>query len=375
MKFIKIFLASSVTMTEYRQLFEIDINRLNSDFVKKDMFIDLVIWEEFNEYMVKEGKQNEYEASIDSCDIFVLLFSEFVGPYSKREFNHAFERFSRPDSKLPKIFTYFIESPDKKKDTKKSKEKFMKQLAGLNHYPSLNSTFEEVRNKFYKDLTDLITKDEYFSFPDNTPHISEKVQYIKMLHLTDKEKKAAPVYLKYIERLQAEEGVYDEAQFFELVIYSGNGKSTLANNYSRSGGIIDMDVIIPRQDPASDKLPVQEDDLMKDAVRRNIDMDSNVFYSVTSFINAFQKGNTFYQTRADEDIKWIRLIVDFSALPHHRKIQRSAPAGKHYNENNKAQVKELAVSEIKEGIYQAEAATLKAGDIVVMRFDINWDEI
>ena len=362
-------------MIEYRQLFEIDINRLNRDFVKKDMFIDLVIWEEFNEYMVKEGKQQEYEASIDSCDIFVLLFSEFVGPYSKREFNHAYKRFSSPNSELPKIFTYFIESPDKKKDTKKSKEKFMKELAGLNHYPSLNSTFEEVRNKFYKDLTDLIVKDAYFSFPDNTPHISEKVQYIKMLHLTDKGKKGAPVYSKYIERLQAEEDVYDEAQFFELVIYSGTGKSTLAYNYSRSKATIDMNVIIPNQDTVHVKLPMREDAKMTDSVRRNINLDSNVFYSVTSFINAFQKDNTFYQTRADENINCIRLIVDFSALSNHRKIQRSAPVAEQYNENNEADNKVLAVSEIKEGIYQAAAAALKAGDIVVMRFDINWDEI
>ena len=375
MKVIKIFLASSATMVEYRRLFEIDINRLNNDFVKKDMFIDLVIWEEFNEYMVKEGKQEEYDESIDSCDIFVLLFSEFVGPYSKREFNHAYERFSSTDPGLPKIFTYFIESADKKKDKKKSKEKFMEELDRLNHYPSLNSTFEEVRNKFYKNLMDLITRDTHFSFPDNTPHINEKVQYIKMLHLTDGQKKDTPVYHKYIERLQAEAGVYDEAQFFELVIYSGTGKSTLINNYSQSKGTIDMNVIIPRQDTVNVKLPIREDMKMTDSIRRNIDLNSNVFYSVTSFINAFQKNFTFYQTRADEPIKWIRLIIDFSTLPNHKKIQRSAPVAEQYNENNEAGSKALTVSEIKEGIYQAEAAALQAGDIVVMRFDIDWDEV
>ncbi len=373
MKFIKIFLASSSKMAEYRKLFEIDINRMNIDWVKKDIFIELEIWEEFDEYMVKEGKQNEYNRTVDGCDIFVLLFSDFVGRYSKEEFTHAFETFSNSPVQLPKIFTYFIEPADGIKDS--STTDFLAELGGLNHYHSINKSFEEVRKKFQKEMLDLTAKEPHFAFPDLTPGINEKVQYIKMLHLTDRQKKTTPVYRKYIERLQDEEDVYDEAQFFELVIYSGKGKSSLANNYSRSNGTIDMQVIIPKQEPINDKLPVQEDDLMKNAVRRNFDLDSNVFYSVTNFINAFQQNNTFYQTRADEPIKCIRLIIDFSALPNHRKIQRSAPKAEHYNTNDRTQTKELTVSAIKEGVYQAAATALIEGDIVVMRFDINWDEI
>ena len=372
MKIIKIFLASSATMVEYRRQFEIDINRLNNDWIKKDLFVDLVVWEEFNEYMVKEGKQSEYDEAIASCDIFVLLFSDFIGKYSQEEFNHAVERFNASETHLPKIYTYFIESPKEKKD--KSTEDFLEELTRLKHYPSLNKTFEEVRNKFQKELLDLNAGDPHFAFPDNTPRVNEKVQYIKMLHLTDI-KKNQPVYNKYIERLKAEQEVYDEAQFFEQVIYSASAKSTLSNNYSHSSGTIDMNVIIPRQDLLGVTLPAREDEKMKSQVRKIIDMDSNVFYAVTSFINAFQRDNTFYQTRADEPIKWIRLIVDFSSLPKHSKIQRTAPAAQLYNENNNAPAKELTVLEIKKGVYQAEAAALETGDIVVMRFDIDWDEV
>jgi hypothetical protein len=373
MKFIKIFLASSAKMSEERKLFEIDINRLNNEWVKKEMFLDLEIWEEFSEYMVKEGKQNEYNESVAGCDIFVLLFSDFVGQYSKEEFNHAFQCFSNSPLQLPKIFTYFIEPPNGIKD--KSTEEFLEELRRLKHYPSLNKSFEEVRKKFQKELMDLTAGKSYFFFPDLTPKINEKVQYIKMLHLTDKQQNKGPVYRKYIDRLQAEEDIYDEAQFFELIIYSGPGKSTLAYNYSHSAGTIDMNVIIPRQEPLNNKLSMQEDDHMKFLVRRKIDLNSNVFYSVTSFINAFQKGSTFYQTRADEHIKWIRLIIDFSALPSHSKMQRSQPAAQLlFGDKNKG-VKELVVSQIKDGIYQAEEADLQAGDIVVMRFDIDWDVI
>jgi hypothetical protein len=58
MKIIKIFLASSPSLQNYQELFEIDVNRINKDWVLKEMFLNLIVWEGFEDYMVKEGKQS-----------------------------------------------------------------------------------------------------------------------------------------------------------------------------------------------------------------------------------------------------------------------------------------------------------------------------
>lgn len=64
MKIIKIFLASSSSLQNYRELFEIDVNRINKDWVLKEMFLNLIVWEGFEDYMVKEGKQSEYDQAV-----------------------------------------------------------------------------------------------------------------------------------------------------------------------------------------------------------------------------------------------------------------------------------------------------------------------
>lgn len=203
----------------------------------------------------------------------------------------------------------------------------------------------------------------------------EKVEYIKMLHLADKTKTAEPVYKKYISRLQQEEEIYDEAQFAELMIYSGKPDSNMVNNYSQSHGTIDMNVIVPWQDVSNQVQQLQEDDGMSDQARGYVDMTSNVFYSVTNFINAFQRGNTFFQTRADQSVAFARLIVDFSSLPGFSTMHKTEPRGKRYNERKKADITAVSVTQIKPGVYQCAIENMLPGDVVVMNFDIDWDKI
>lgn len=374
MKTIKIFLASSDSLVEYRRLFEIHINRINIDWVKKDMFLELIIWENFSEYMVKEGKQKEYDRSVASCDIFVILYSDFVGMYSMEEFDCAVKSFE--ESGLPKIFTYHIDPPDGNKNNKSIKQ-FLAKLKQYNHYESKNITFDEVRSKFKDELMRLPDKEPHFQFPDNTPRINEKVLYIKMVHLTNQAKNSKPVYRKYIERLQAEKDVYDEAQFFETLVYSTTALSTEVNNYSLSdgAGTVDMNIIIPRQNDEQPVAPLEQEDVQAGRISRDVELNSNVYFSVTSFINSFQKGKTFYQTKADESIKQLRLIIDFSSLPYCADIQISAPVGKRHNSKKPTDTSILPVKEIKRFVYQIDSIEIEKGDVLAMHFDIDWDKV
>ncbi|MEP7238233.1 MAG: hypothetical protein ABI685_10225 [Ferruginibacter sp.] len=375
MKTIKIFLASSSSLAEYRKDFEIEINRINKTWVQKGIFLELIIWENFVEYMVKKGKQKEYDASASTCDIFILLYSNFVGKYSIEEFKYAAKSFRKSTLDVPRIFTYYIEPAEKTKENEGFKT-LTKMLSDKEHYTSKNKNFQEILGKFRADLTVLTEKYEHFFFPDLTPRIDEKVQYIKMLHLTRREVNKAPVYKKYIERLQAEKEVFDEAQFSELLIYSAPGKITESYNYGLSENVsINVNVIIPPIKKTKKQNSLREDEKIANSQRNKFSLDSNVFFSVTDFINAFQEGNTYYQTKVDEPIRRIQLFVDFSAIPYGKKIMKSPPSAELYPKDKNKKGKALTVTEVRPNVYLAEALNLQAGYIVVMRFDINWNEV
>ncbi len=71
---VKLFLASSSELEDDRRAFEILVNRKNKAWVDKGAFIELVQWEDFLDVMSKTRLQNEYNARIRDCDVFVLLF-------------------------------------------------------------------------------------------------------------------------------------------------------------------------------------------------------------------------------------------------------------------------------------------------------------
>lgn len=101
----KLFLASSVKLTEDRKEFEIFINRKNKDWIRKGVFIELIVWEDFLDAVSKTRLQDEYDKAIRECDLFVMLFHSKVGPYTEEEFDTAFEHFK--NTGRPFIFTYF----------------------------------------------------------------------------------------------------------------------------------------------------------------------------------------------------------------------------------------------------------------------------
>ena len=102
---IKIFLASSSELVEDRRAFEIFIGRQNNLLIKKGVFLELVIWENFLDAMSSTRLQNEYNEAIRKCDIFVMLFFTKVGKYTAEEFKVAFDTFKATGK--PLIYTYF----------------------------------------------------------------------------------------------------------------------------------------------------------------------------------------------------------------------------------------------------------------------------
>jgi hypothetical protein len=152
----KIFLASSEELRADRTAFELMIGQLNQEWVPRDTFLHLVVWENFIDAMSKDGLQQEYNKAIQGCDIFVLLFFTKVGRYTAEEFEAAFGAF-RNENK-PLIYTYFRDDLVLTGDIDESIVsllEFKKKLAALKHYYTRYRSAEELKWLFSRQLDKL----------------------------------------------------------------------------------------------------------------------------------------------------------------------------------------------------------------------------
>jgi predicted RNA-binding protein len=149
MKKIKIFLASSKELNDDRNLFEIHIYRKCKEWLDKGIFLDLEIWEDMSARLVADGSQSEYNKVVKDCNLFVLLAYTKVGAFTEEEFTNAFDSFKAENK--PFIFTYFKETTT----ADESLEKFKKKLRDMKHYISPYKDFNDLWNKFNKELERL----------------------------------------------------------------------------------------------------------------------------------------------------------------------------------------------------------------------------
>lgn len=157
LKTIKIFLASSSELKDDREHFEIFINRENKKLIKKRIFLELILWEDFLDSMSKEGLQNEYNKAAKNSDIFIMLAFNKVGKYTAGEFETAFGKFKKTNR--PFIFTYF-KKPYITQDRSELKSlwTFEDKLKKLRHYPLEYKNTEDLMHKFDEQLEKVLIK-------------------------------------------------------------------------------------------------------------------------------------------------------------------------------------------------------------------------
>jgi hypothetical protein len=164
MKKTTIFLASSSELASDRDQFEIFIGRKNKELVGRQVFLDLVRWEDFLDAMSKTRLQDEYNKAITNCDIFIMLFFTKVGKYTQEEFEHAFKQFK--ETNKPFIFTYFKDAPLSSGDIDESVLsliQFKNKLKELGHFFTVYKNIDELNLKFDRQINKLI-ENEFISF-------------------------------------------------------------------------------------------------------------------------------------------------------------------------------------------------------------------
>ena len=95
LKTIELFLASSSELKTDREQVEIWVGRENKKLVKKGVFLQLNLWEDFLDAMSQTRLQDEYNKVVAQSDIFISLFATKVGKYTEEEFEVAHTHFKK----------------------------------------------------------------------------------------------------------------------------------------------------------------------------------------------------------------------------------------------------------------------------------------
>ncbi len=153
---IRLFLASSSELKNDREQFEIFLARKNKEYIKDNIFLELVIWEDFLDAMSPNSLQDEYNKVIANCDVFVSLFWTKVGQYTEEEFEKAFATFKT--DKKPLVYTFFKESPILPSQAKQILNlfNFQSKLSDLGHFYTNYSDINDLKYKFNEQLNKIL---------------------------------------------------------------------------------------------------------------------------------------------------------------------------------------------------------------------------
>jgi len=102
----KVFLASSDELAPERKEIALMISRRNNAWVEKDVYLELVVWEDLLQSFRGERIQDYFNRNMSECDIVMVLFFKKVGKFTNEEFKLAYENLKK--GKKPHfLFVYF----------------------------------------------------------------------------------------------------------------------------------------------------------------------------------------------------------------------------------------------------------------------------
>lgn len=167
----RIFLASSMELKADRAAFRELIMQQNNAWHEQGAFLQVVGWEYFLDAMSRTRLQDEYNAAIRDCDVFVMLFHTKVGKYTREEFEVAHAQFMA--SGKPLVYAYF-KTADAGKPVaatdQESLDHFRAHLKSLGHFETRYENVEGLQLHFLQQLHLLANQGVIdFAPPDGAP--------------------------------------------------------------------------------------------------------------------------------------------------------------------------------------------------------------
>lgn len=131
----RIFIASSIELSEDRRAFRELILEQNNAWHDQGAFLKVIGWEYFPDAMSPTRLQDEYNDAIRDCDVFVMLYHTKVGKYTREEFETANAHFRKTGK--PRVFVYYKPAPaghSSSDEDAKSLSEFQARLNELGHF-------------------------------------------------------------------------------------------------------------------------------------------------------------------------------------------------------------------------------------------------
>ncbi len=150
-KKIKIFLASSEELENDRNAFGNLVRRLDKQYEKRGIRIELFEWEEHDAAYNSRRKQDEYNEIVRASDMFLALFHKRAGQFTIEEFDVASAEFKRTN-KHPKTYVYCrkVEEGEQESDELKAFKKRL--LEEMGHYWSSYDNRDSMQLHFVMQL-------------------------------------------------------------------------------------------------------------------------------------------------------------------------------------------------------------------------------
>jgi hypothetical protein len=151
--------------------------------------------------------------------------------------------------------------------------------------------------------------------PKNAKRGFRKLVYVQVNRLSNRTARTEPFYLRNVDRLDAGESpvkVFDEAVYTTVKLYPK--KRGISREREISSGVVDARVVIPWMSEVD--FNVDDARRVKEMVDVETSVEDDTMMMVSHFLNGLQTGHQDIATMADEDAESLRLIVDFSSIPH-----------------------------------------------------------
>ena len=156
---VKIFLASSEELKRERLEIADLIGHMNLALENEDIRIYLVKWEYLDASMSESHKQEEYNKTLEQCNLCFVLFATRFGKYTESELITAYNKLCQGGKDNGKLTVFFKDAGTETDELKEFKQSFKDKYPGIqtkefDSAPSLKKDFLMVWNKYQKENLD-----------------------------------------------------------------------------------------------------------------------------------------------------------------------------------------------------------------------------